>query len=64
MKQAGHVAHMGRGELHTGFWWKKPDRKQPHGRHVWMDVKMGLQEIGWWEEVWTELVWLRTGTGS
>ena len=21
MKWAGHVARMGRGELHTGFWW-------------------------------------------
>jgi len=21
MRWAGHVAHMGRGEVHTGFWW-------------------------------------------
>jgi hypothetical protein len=38
MRQAGHVACMGRGEVHTGFWWEKPDRKQPHGRdrYGWM----------------------------
>jgi hypothetical protein len=21
MRRAGHVAHMGREEMHTGFWW-------------------------------------------
>jgi len=28
-----------------------------------MDIKVGLQEIGWWGEVWTGLIWLRAGTG-
>jgi len=27
MRQAGHVACMGRGEVHTGFWWGKLTEK-------------------------------------
>jgi len=33
MRWAGHMARMGRREVHTGFWWEKPDRKRSHGRH-------------------------------
>jgi hypothetical protein len=43
----------------------KPEGKQPLGRprHRWEDnIKMDLQEVGC--EVWTELSWLRIGTGG
>jgi hypothetical protein len=43
----------------------KPEGKRPFGRpsHKWEDnIKMDLQEVGW--GVWTELNWLRTGTGD
>jgi len=33
MRWAGDVACMGaRGEVHTGFWWGKPEGKKPLGR--------------------------------
>ena len=40
MRWAGNVAHMGRGEVYTGFWWGRP-------MHRWEDnMKMGLQVVG------------------
>jgi len=39
----------GRGELYTGFWWEKPEGRNPLGRprHRWEDnIKMSLQEVG------------------
>jgi len=27
MRWAGHVAHMGKGEVYTVFWWGKPEEK-------------------------------------
>jgi hypothetical protein len=37
MRWAGNVAHMGRREAYTGFWWRKPEGKKPIGspRHRW-----------------------------
>jgi len=42
-----------------------PEEKRPLGRprSRWEDnIKMDLQEMGW--GTWTELIWLRTGTGG
>jgi hypothetical protein len=37
---------MGRGEVYTGFWWGKSDKKR--SRERWEDnIKMDLQELGW-----------------
>jgi len=27
MRWAGHVARVGRGEVHTGFWWENPKER-------------------------------------
>jgi hypothetical protein len=43
----------------------KPEGKRPFGRprHRWEDnIKMDFQDVGW--GAWTELIWLRTGTGG
>jgi hypothetical protein len=45
MRWAGHVARMGRGEVHTGFWLGNLGRETPFGRprHRWEDnIKMDL----------------------
>jgi len=31
MRWVGHVAHMKEGEVHTRFWWGKPEGKRPLG---------------------------------
>ena len=44
---------------------EKPEEKTQLGRPGlrWEDnIKMVLQELGWW--AWTGLVWLRIGTGG
>jgi len=44
----------------------KPEGEKPMGRprrRCEDDIKMDLQELGWWES-WTGLVWLRTGTSD
>jgi hypothetical protein len=44
---------------------KKPDVKRPLGilKRRWKDnIKIVIRRIG--REVWTELVWLRVGTGG
>jgi hypothetical protein len=68
MRWAGHVAHMGRGELHTEFWCGKKSLETP--RRKWEDNnKMDLQEVGWGSMNWIDLAqnrdrWLRIGTGN
>jgi len=66
MRRAGHVARMGweGGGVYRVLVWK-PEGKRPLGRtsHRWeYNIKMDLQEVG--RGVWTELIWLRTGTGG
>jgi hypothetical protein len=43
---------------------RKPEGKRPLGRPRlrWVDIRMDLGEVGW--VMWTELVWLRIGTGG
>jgi hypothetical protein len=52
---------MGRGEVHTGFWWgdlRKRDNLEVPGHE---NIKKDLQEVGW--KTRTGLIWLRIGTG-
>jgi hypothetical protein len=49
LRWAGHVARMGRGEVHTGLV-GKPEEKKPLGRRRrrWEDnIKMDLREVRW-----------------
>jgi len=33
-------------------------------KNIWNgNVRIDLQEVGWWD-AWTELIWLRVGTGG
>jgi hypothetical protein len=60
---AGHVARGGRG-VYTVLV-GKPESKRSNGRprRRWEDnIKMDLQEVGY--RAWTELSWLRIGTGG
>jgi len=62
IRWAGHVARMGRGEMHIGLWWGNT-RDKPlgiPGRRWDNNIKMNIQELGGW----TGLSWLRIGTGG
>jgi hypothetical protein len=57
MRWVGHVARMGRGQVHTGLWWgnligDQWDYSGVDGRII---IKMDIQEVG----EWTGLSWLR-----
>ena len=57
--------YRGRGELYNRALVGKPEGKRPLGSHRrrWKDnIKMDLQEVD--VEVWTGLIWLRTGIGG
>jgi hypothetical protein len=45
---------MGREEVHTRFWWGRPEGKRPFGRprlRWWDNIKMYLQDVEWgWGE--------------
>jgi len=62
---AEHVASMGKGTGAYRDLVEKPEGERQLGRpmDMWEDIiKMDLKEVGW--GAWTELVWLRIGTGS
>jgi len=45
----------------------KPEEMRLLGRprHSWKDnIKIDLQDVGWWGGRQPELIWLRTGTGG
>jgi hypothetical protein len=47
-----------RGEVHTRFWWGKPEGKRPLGRpkYRWEDnIKMDLEEVDYRGVDWIEL---------
>jgi hypothetical protein len=48
---------MGRGEVHTGFWWenlRETDHLEDAGLDGRIILKMDLQEVGW-DMDWTNL---------
>jgi hypothetical protein len=58
MRWEGHAACMGKREMHTGFWWGRPQGRRPLGRprFRWEDnIKMDLQEVGCGAMDWIEL---------
>ena len=57
MRWAGHVASMGRGEVHTGFWWGDL-RTGDHLEDLGLDGRIILKWIfgKWVGEAWTGLL--------
>jgi hypothetical protein len=65
MRLAGHVARMGGKRGAYRILLGRPDGRRPRGRprrRLEDNIKMDLQEVGWW--AWTGLRWLRIGTGG
>jgi hypothetical protein len=64
IRWAGHVARMGRGEVHTDFWWG--DLREDHLGDPRIDGGIVLKWIfkKWDGGAWTGLIWLRIGTGG
>ena len=61
MRWAGHVARMGRGEVHTGFWWGDL-REEDHLDDPGVDGRIILKlysRSGMGER--NGLIWIRTG---
>jgi len=54
-----------RGEVYTGFWWEDL-MERDHLKDQGIDGKIILKWMfkKWNGEKWTELLWLRTGTGG
>jgi hypothetical protein len=64
IRWVGHVAHMGREEVHTGFWWEDL-REGNHLGDTGVDGRTiinGCSRSGM--GAWTGLSWLRIGTGG
>jgi hypothetical protein len=61
----GHVAHMGRVEVYTGFWWGNL-RERDHLEDPGVDRRIILKWIfrKWDVRAWTGSIWLRIETGS
>ena len=62
MRLAGHVAHRGRGEAYTGFWWGNL-RERDHLDDPGLDGRSGSlrkKDVG----EWTRWNWFRVGTGG
>ena len=59
-----YVARMGRGEVHTEFWWGNLRERNYFGRprRRWKDnIKMDLQEVRYWDLDWIDLGQNRDG---
>jgi hypothetical protein len=59
----------GRGEMHTGLWWRKLKVKSPPASRMprWeFNIKMGLKEVGWWGRgvAWIDLTQVRDRGGG
>jgi hypothetical protein len=65
LRWAEHVARLGRGEVHAGFWWGNL-REIDHLEDPGTDGRIVLRCIfrKWDVRVWTGLMWLRIGTGG
>jgi hypothetical protein len=64
MRWAGHVARMGKSEVHTGFWWGN----LREGNHLGDPGIDGMIILKWifnkLDGAWTGLSWHRIGTGG
>jgi hypothetical protein len=65
MRRVGHVARVGRGEVHTGFWWGNI-KERAHLEDPGVDGSIILKWIfkKWDVGALTGLIWLRIGTGG
>jgi hypothetical protein len=64
MRWAGHVAHLEKREVHTGFWWGDM-RDGDHLEDPGVDGRIILKWISKkWHGARTGLSWLRRGTGD
>jgi hypothetical protein len=67
MRWAGNAANIREKRIAYRLLVGKPKGKRPLGRprRTWVDnIKIDLREISWCAVVWTELVWIRIGTGG
>ena len=66
MRWVGQLAHMGRGEVHTGFLGGGNLRERDHLEDPGIDRRIILRWIfrKWDVGVWTRLSWLSIGTGG
>jgi hypothetical protein len=58
MRWVEHVAHTGRGEVHTGFWWgnlSERDHLEDPGSDGRIILRWNLQEVGCGDMEWIEL---------
>ena len=65
MRWEGHIARMGRGEVHTGVWWgglKERDHLEDLRIYESVMFKCIFKNLDW--EAWTGLIWLRIGIGG
>jgi hypothetical protein len=65
MRWTGYVAHWGRGEEYTGFWWGHL-RERDHFKDPGIDGRIILRQIfkKWDVGSGTRLIWLRIRTGG
>jgi len=65
VRWAGHVARVRRGEVHTGFWWRKL-KERDHLEDLILEGRIIFIFIfkTWDGVAWAGLIWLRIGTGG
>ena len=65
IRREGHVASLGEGEGHVGYWWNTL-RERDHLEDLGVEGCVILKWIfkKWNREAWTGLIWLRIGTGG
>jgi hypothetical protein len=64
IRWAGHVERMGRGDVHTGFWWgnmKERDLLEDTGVDGMIILRLIFRK---WYGPWTGLIWFRVRTGG
>jgi hypothetical protein len=56
MRWAGHVAQIGKRQIHIGYWWENQKRPLRRPRRRWPhNAKIDLREIGWGGVDWIDL---------